>query len=429
MALTDTKIRNAKAKASRYRIADARGLSIEISPRGGSEVPGRHWRYRYRLGGKENIFAGGEWCAAPNGETPEEAQERRESGRLTLAEARVAREGWRADVKAGQHPRVSRRAKALASAASKAQTFDAVAAEFIEKRGAGWSDQNRKRLERFLERDISPDIGALPVREIRATHLLPLLRKVEERGAGTIAILGRGYLSQIFRYAIATGKADMDPAADLKGALKSHDRKHHQPLAQSDISPFFKALDADGGNPETVIAIRLLAYTFGRTIELRCAPWTEIDLDQAEWRLPAERMKMRRPHVAPLSRQAVSLLRALKKLTGRQRWLFPNTRRPATFMGATTINRVIERMGYLDRFSAHGFRATASTMLHEAGFDTRLIEMQLAHQDKNKSRASYDHSARLPERRKMMQSWADMLDAMMKPKNNVVPIGRRGRAA
>lgn len=427
MALTDTRIRNAKPKARRYRIADAHGLSIEISPRGGGDGPGRHWRYRYRLSGKENLFAGGEWCAAPIGETREAAQERREAGRLTLSEARVAREGWRADVKAGQHPRVSRRAKALTTAASRAQTFDAVAAEYIEKKGGGWSDQNRKRLKRFLERDISPDIGALSVREIRASHLLPLLRKVEERDARTIAILGRGYLSQIFRYAIATAKADLDPAADLKGALESHERHHHQPLAQSDIAPFFKALDANGANAETAIAIRLLAYTFSRTIELRCAPWTEFDLDQAEWRLPAERMKMRRPHVVPLPKQAVALLRSLKKLTGRQRWLFPNTRRPAAFMGATTINRVIERMGYLDRFSAHGFRATASTILHEAGFDTRLIEMQLAHQDKNKSRASYDHSARLAERRKMMQSWADMLDAMMKPKTNVVPIGKRQR--
>ena len=190
-----------------------------------------------------------------------------------------------------------------------------------------------------------------------------------------------------------------------------------------------KALQSYGGQRTTVVAIKLLLLTFVRPKELRAAEWVEFDLDAKIWRIPPGKMKMKMEHIVPLSTQAIELLRELYKLTGEQRWLFPNTRRPQTFMGATTINRVIERMGFLDRFTAHGFRATASTMLNEAGFQSDLIERQLAHTEKNKSKASYDHSARLPERRAMMQAWADMLDEMMKPKSKVVPIGRRHRAA
>jgi integrase len=420
MALTDIKIKNAKAKAQRYRLSDANGLAVEVTPAGG-----KYWRYRYRLNGKENLFAGGEWSGSPVGEKPEEAQARRADGRLTLAEARIGRQQWRADVKAGLHPRVAAQARELIGEHSRAQTFDAVAAEFIEKRGKEWSQGHRDNLKRFLERDISPGVGSLPIRSIQTSQLLTLLRRVEERDAISVAALGRGYLGQIFRYAIQVSKADYDPTAGLRGALERRYSKHHEPLSQADIVPFFAALTQAGGNRETKIAVQLMAYTFARTIELRCAPWTEFDLEKADWRLPKERMKMRRPHIVPLARQAVELLEELRELTGRRQFLFPNTRRPQTFMGATTINRVIERMGYLDRFTAQGFRATASTMLHEAGFSSELIERQLAHMEKNKSKASYDHSARLPERRLMMQSWADMLDEMRTPSSKVVPIGRR----
>jgi len=420
MPLTDMKIRSAKPKSGRYRIADAHGLSIEVTPAGG-----RYWRYRYRLKGKENLFAGGEWCAARAGESSVKAQARRDAGRLTLSEARIAREQWRADVKGGLHPRMVRDAKTLETSISNAETFDAVSNEFIKKRGDGWSDRHRTRLKRFLERDISPHIGKLPVRGIRASHLLPLLRRIEERDAVSIAIIGRGHLSQIFRYAVSSGKAEFDPAATLVGALERHEPEHHKPLSRSSIAPFFKALNNIGTRAETKIAIRLLAYTFARTIELRCAPWAEFDLERAEWRIPAHRMKKRRPHIVPLSGQAVELLEQLWLLTGRHKWLFPNVRRPATYMDASTVNRVIERMGYIERFTAHGFRATASTMLHEAGFDSKLIERQLAHSEKNKSKAAYDHAAYLGERREMMQSWANMLDEMMKPNSNVVSIRHR----
>jgi integrase len=420
MPLTDRRIRNAKSKRRRYRLSDAHGLALEVSPAGG-----RYWRYRYRLDGKENIFAAGEWCSAPYGETVEQAEKRRGSGRLTLAEARIERVKWRAMVVRGSHPLHARRAEKLVAAASNANTFDAVAAEFVQKRGQEWGSVYRKNFTRYLERDVSPDIGSLPIREVNSAQVLAILRKVEARGSLSAAAAGRSYIGQVFRYAIATGKADIDPTFALRGALETRIVQHHPPLERADLPAFFEALNADGASRPTEIAIRLMAYLFSRTIELRAASWGEFHLDRAEWRIPASRMKMGRPHVVPLPTQAVALLRELHALTGDQQWLFPNTRRPKTYMGGTTINRVIERMGFLDRFTAHGFRATASTLLHEAGFDSRLIEMQLAHQDRNKSRASYDHSARLPERRQMMQSWADMLDEMMKPNSNVVSIRHR----
>jgi integrase len=421
MPLSDRRIRNTKPKRRRYRLSDAHGLALEVSPAGG-----RYWRYRYRLDGRENIFAAGEWCSAPYGETVEQAEKRRASGRLTLAEARIDRVKWRAMVVRGSHPLHARRAEKLVAAASNANTFDAVAAEFVQKRGQEWGSVYRKNFTRYLERDVSPDIGSLPIREVNSAQVLGILRKVEARGSLSAAAAGRSYIGQVFRYAIATGKADIDPTFALRGALVTRIVQHHPPLERVDLPAFFEALNANGASRPTEIAIRLMAYLFSRTIELRASSWGgEFDLDRAEWRIPASRMKMGRPHIVPLPTQAVALLRELHALTGDQQWLFPNTRRPKTYMGGTTINRVIERMGFLDRFTAHGFRATASTLLHEAGFDSRLIEMQLAHQDRNKSRASYDHSARLPERRQMMQSWADMLDEMMKPKSNVFSIRHR----
>ncbi len=420
MPLTDTRIRNAKPKGYRYRLSDNHGLALEVSP-----VGGRYWRYRYRLEGRENIYAAGDWCAAPVGETPEQAEKRRTAGHLTLAEARIERGKWRALVVKGSHPVHAKRADKLAAAASNANTFDAVAAEFEQKRGQEWGDIYRSHFKRFLERDVSPDIGALPVRDVDSAQVLALLRKVEDRGSHSQAVAGRSYIGQVFRYAIATGKAASDPTYALRGALTTREVEHHPPLERTDIPRFFDTLSKARANRQTEIAVRLLAYLFTRTAELRSAPWAEFDLDNAEWRIPATRMKMARPHVVPLPSQAVALLRELRAITGRQQWLFPNARHPKTYMGATTINRVIERMGFLDRFTAHGFRATASTLLHEAAFDSRLIELQLAHQDRNKSRASYDHSARLAERRQMMQSWADMLDTLSDPSSNVVSIKGR----
>jgi integrase len=227
---------------------------------------------------------------------------------------------------------------------------------------------------------------------------------------------------------VATLRADADPATALKGAIHRPKVEHRKPLSSDQIAAFVKALDTYGGYRTTIIALRLMLLTFVRTVELRAANWAEFDLDHAEWRIPAERMKMRESHIVPLSRQAVELLCELHTLTGGQRWLFPNYRRPKTCMTATTLNRALERMGLNGKnsigFSAHGFRATASTILNETGFRPDVIERQLAHKERNKVRASYNQAEYLKERRAMMQQWAEMVDDIVNKESTITPIKR-----
>ena len=417
--LTDAKIRNIKPGSRPIKLTDAGGLYLELRPRGS-----KLWRYRYRIAGKENVFALGEYAKEPQGETAAQKRARIAYGSLTLLEARMERDRCRGMVRQGIHPAHARQALRVAQVAENQNTFEAVAHEWIEQHKPKWSPYYLRQVERFLTADAYPHIGTLPVRSITAAHLLQIVRRAEKRGAATVAVLLRQWCSAIFRYAVATLRADTDPAAALKGAIHRPKVEHCQPLARKDIPAFVAALENYGGYRTTVVALRLALLTFVRTVELRGAEWVEIDLDAGEWRIPAARMKMREPHIVPLSRQAVGLLRELQTLTGGQRLLFPNYRRPKTCMTATTLNRALERMGYGGRFSAHGFRATASTILNEMGYRPDLIERQLAHAERNKVRASYNRAEYLTERKQMMQVWADLTDEMAKPERKVTPIMR-----
>lgn len=421
MPLTDTQIRNTKPGEKPIKLTDGGGLYLQVQPTGA-----KLWRYRYRIAGKENVFAVGEYVQAPNGEAKEQTQVRRNAGMLTLAEARVRLEEWRALVKQGIHPAHSRQAARLANQAENANTFEAVAREWIAKKKPGWTAYYLRQVERFHDADVFPYIGDLPIRNVTAAHLLEIVKRIEGRGAETVALLVRQWASAIFRYAVATLRADTDPAAALKGAIHRPKVEHHKPLSRDQVADFVKALDSYGGYRTTVIALRLMLLTFVRTVELRAAHWAEIDLDRAEWRIPAERMKMREPHIVPLSRQAVELLRELHTHTGGRSFLFPNYRNPKTCMTATTLNRALERMGFNGKdsigFSAHGFRATASTMLNELSFRSEVIERQLAHAERNKVRASYNQGEYMDERRAMMQQWANMTDEMAKGDSRVTPI-------
>jgi len=420
MALTDKAIGNSKPGATPAKLTDGGGLYLEVRPTGA-----KLWRYRYRIAGKENLFAAGEYVKAPSRETPEQAETRRNAGRLTLAEARVKREEWRALVKQGIHPSHHRQAARAAIHAENANTFEAVALEWIAKNKAKWTPYYTRQVERSLKANVFPYIGNLPIRSVTAAHLLEIVRRVEKRGAETVALLIRQWASAIFRYAVATLRADTDPASALAGAIHRPKTEHHKPLTREQIAAFVKALDGYAGYRTTVIALRLMLLTFVRTVELRAAKWAEFDLDRAEWRIPAERMKMREPHMVPLSSQAVALLRELHTLTGGRELLFPNYRNPKTCMTATTLNRALERMGFNGKdsigFSAHGFRATASTILNESGYRPDVIERQLAHAERNKTRASYNRAEYLEERRAMLQQWADLIDAIAKGAN-VTPI-------
>lgn len=411
MPLTDAKIRNTKPGEKPIKLTDGGGLYLEVRPTGA-----KLWRYRYRIAGKENVFAVGEYFNDKRG------------GHISLDDARTERDKARALVKQGMHPAHNRLAARLATHAENANTFEAVAREWIGKKKFGWTPYYLRQVERFLDSDVFPYVGNLPIRNVTAAHLLEIVRRVEGRGAETVALLVRQWASAIFRYAVATLRADTDPAAALKGAIHRPKVKHHKPLSRDQIADFVKALNGYAGYRTTVIALRLMLLTFVRTVELRAAHWTEINLDRAEWRIPAERMKMREVHIVPLSRQAVELLRELHTYTGGRGMLFPNYRNPKTCMTATTLNRALERMGFNGKdsigFSAHGFRATASTILNEVGFRADVIERQLAHAERNKVRASYNQAEYLEERRTMMQQWADLTDEMAKYESNVAPIKR-----
>lgn len=390
MPLTDVKIRQSKAADKALKLTDSNGLYLEVKPNGS-----KLWRYRYKIAGKENLFAIGEYPAT------------------SLQDARKARDDARELVKQGIHPSHARQSTLAGQLAKNANTFEAVAREWLERKKEKWSPYYHNQATRCLELNAFPKIGRLPIRNVTAAHLLEFLQAMERRGAETYALQLRQWCSAIFRHAVVTLRADADPAAALKGAIHRPQINHSKPMSAEQIGDFKHRLSRYGGNRTTVLAMRLMLYLFIRTAELRKAPWDEFDLDTAEWKIPPERMKMRRLHIVPLPRQAVALLRELHRITGSGTWLFPNFRRPDDVMSATTINRALEHMGYASGlWTGHDFRATASTQLHEMGFRPDVIERQLAHAEEDKTKAAYNHAEYLNERREMMQAWADWIDAI-----------------
>jgi integrase len=388
-ALTDTKLRTAKPAEKPYILQDGSGLYLEVRPSGS-----KYWRYRYWLTPeKDGRYTIGEYPA------------------VSLAEARRERERVRELVKLGVNPTQEKKTDKLRQSHERANTFEAVAREWLERKKTKWSTYSHKQATSCLEQNAFPKIGKLPIRKVSAAHLLEILQTMEKRGAETYAMQLRQWCSAIFRHAVVTLRADGDPAAALKGALSRPQINHSKPMSAEQIGDFKAKLTKYGGNRTTVIAMRLMLYTFVRTAELRKAPWTEFDIENVEWKIPPERMKMKRVHVVPLPRQALVLLEELRTITGSGKWLFPNFRRPNDVMSATTINRALEHMGYASGlWTGHDFRATASTRLHEMGYRSEWIERQLAHVEENKTKAAYNHAEYLPERRTMMQAWADWID-------------------
>jgi integrase len=275
-----------------------------------------------------------------------------------------------------------------------------------------------------LKSDVYPAFGALPISQVTAAHILAVMKSAESRGAETIAILIRQWCSQIFRYAVSNLRAESDPAAALRGAVIRPKVKHNKSLSKQELAGVLAKLHVFSGERLTAIAMELLMLTFVRTVELRCADWAEFDLKAKLWTVPASRMKMKTAHIVPLSKQVVALLAELNELTGGKGWLFPNNRRAKACMSATTINRALERMGLAGKasdlgFSAHGFRGTASTLLHELDFRPEWIELQLAHAPRNKVAAIYNKAQYLNERAVMMQSWADYVDKLRTAEANI----------
>lgn len=358
MLLNDVKIRNAKPEAKPYKLFDGDGMFLLI------KSSGKYWRFKYRFAGKEKLLALGVY--------PD----------VTLAEARERRIQARKVLTAGNDPgEVKKEAKRLNVLKSE-NTFEVIAREWYEVRKHEWVTGYADKMMLRMERHVFPKLGRRPIADINAPELLSVLKTVEESGAD-LAQRMLQVCRQVFTYAIQTARVKHNPAVEMRGALKTPVHNHHAYLKATELPEYLQRLEAFDGSKQIQLALKLLLLTFVRTTELRAAEWTEIDLDKAEWRVPAERMKMKELHIVPLSYQAVEVFKEMQKISGNRLHVFPNERRPATFMSENAMLYALYRMGYHSRTTGHGFRSTASTILNENGFPPDVIERQLAHTERN----------------------------------------------
>ena len=381
MPLTDLAIRQAKPGDKPRKLSDERGLYIEVRPTGG-----KYWRYRYKIDGVENVFAIGEY--------PE----------LGLADARAERDRARALVKLGRHPAHIRRADKARQIAENGSSFKIVALEWIDTKSKA-SESYRRQLTNAFTNNLFPYIGKMPVREVSSAQLLECLRRMDKRGATFYAISLRNWVSQMYRHAIRTLRADNDPAAALVGAFERGPVNHSRPMGTDMIGQFRRSLKKYAGFRSNTIALELLQLLFLRTIEVRRGRWQDVDLDAGVWDIPAELMKKRRRHIVPLGPRALELLRELHTITGGRELMFPGLRHPDKMVDGATFNRALEFMGFKG-WTCHDFRATASTHLYESGlFRSEVIELQLAHAEGNKTKLAYNHAEYMVERAAMMVWW------------------------
>ena len=390
--LSDTKVRNVKPQAKEVKLFDGGGLFLLVVPTGG-----KLWRFKYRFGGKEKQLTFGTY--------PE----------ISLSDARQRREDARKLLANGVDPSEIKKAQKAATVAVTENSFEVVAREWHGKFSGTWSACHAETTLGRLQLDVFPALGAKSIGEIKAMDLLAMLRRIESRGALETAHRVRTICSQVFRYAVATGRTERDPSGDLKGALPPYKKGHLASITDpKDVAPLLRAIDGYQGSFVVKCALQLAPLVFVRPGELRQAEWKEIDLDTAEWNIPAERMKMKVAHLVPLSDRAVEILRELKALTGNSRFVFPSGRSFARPMSNNAVNAALRRMGFeKDEMTGHGFRAMARTILDEV-LQVRpdFIEHQLAHAVKDPNGRAYNRTAHLAERRKMMQLWADFLDGL-----------------
>lgn len=388
--LTDRTIKSIVPGEKKTRHFDAGGLYLEVAPSGG-----KWWRLKFRYGGKEKRLSLGTYPTI----SLKEARERRDEAKKLLAN--------------GIDPSAARKEE-KAEARAAGETFEVIAREWHGSFLKGLTERSASEILHRIERDVFPWVGHKPVREVTAPDLLAVVRRIESRGAPETARRVLQYLSRIGRYAVATGRAERDAAADLRGALPPANKKHFSTLTDpKDVAALLRAIDSYQGSFIVLCALKLAPLVFVRPGELRKAEWTEFNLDEAEWRIPAERMKMRELHIVPLSSQCVTILKELQPLTGSGKYLFPSVRSVARPISENTLNGALRRLGYTkEEICAHGFRSMASTLLNEQGWNRDAIEKQLSHGERDAIRASYNFAQYLPERRKMMQGWADFLEGL-----------------
>jgi integrase len=408
MALTDVVARSAKPKAKSYKLTDGLGLYLLVDPKGR-----RHWRFRYRTkAGKENTLSFGDYPETP------------------LVEAREKREAARKQIANGIDPGQVKKAERAAAVAETKNGFEVVAREWYSRQSHLWADSHAETVINRLRLDVFPILGARPIEEITAPELLKMLRRIESRGALETAHRVRTICGQVFRYAIATGKCERDPAADLRDALKPYKKGHLAAITDPKaLAPLLQAIDGYKGTHVVRCALKLTPLLLARPGELRQAEWSEIDFDTATWSIPAEKMKGRQEHIVPLAWQAVAILRDLHELTGRGKYVFPchgNRDKP---MSEAAIAVALHALGFKGIQTAHGFRATARTLLDEVLQQRpELAEHQLAHAVRGPLGRAYNRTTFLPERRDMMQLWADYLDGL-RGGARVIPFKREEGAA
>src|SRR5580700_1853126 len=395
-SLSEAKIRSAKPRDRAYKLFDERGLFLLVTPTGG-----RLWRLRYRIGNLEKLISLGSYPDVPL----KRAREKRDEARRLIADE--------------IDPSAERKARRAAMLV----TFQGVAQEWLDLQSKSLAPETISILGARLNSGLHPYLGTRPMTSITARELLSALRRIEARGRHQTAHRVRALAGRVFRYAVATGRAQHDVAADLKDALVPVKSKNFASVTDPiRVGELMRAIEGYSGHPVTALALKLAPLVFVRPGELRQAEWSEFDLEGAEWRIPAARMKMRELHVVPLAHQSITLLEELQPFARGGRYVFPSLRSRDRPMSNNTINGALRRLGYsTEEQTGHGFRTMASTLLNEQGFPPDVIELQLAHAERNKVRAAYNKAQRLPERRKMMQAWADYLDGL-RAGATVVPL-------
>ncbi len=392
MKLTDTACRTAKPKEKSYKLFDGGGLYLEVMPTGS-----RIWRWKYRFMGKEKRLSFGKYPS------------------VSLKEARDHREGARKTLDRGHDPSEQRKAEKLQRQVEYDNNFEVIAYEWHAQKKNTWKPDHAEDVKKRLQVNAFPVLGARPINAITPQELLSVIRKVEERGAPTLAQRIMQYCSHVFRYAVATGRAERDITADLKGALKPIKSTGYAHLSEKELPAFLKKLSQYeseyNGSLLTKYAFQFMILSFVRSGEIRGAKWDEINWEKKEWHIPAERMKMKEKHIVPLAKQSITLLKKLQEISGDSPsgYIFPSQQSPRKMMSENTFLRAIDIMGYKGKTTGHGFRTTASTILNENSFRGDVIERQLAHAERDQVRAAYNYAEYLKERHEMMQWWADYL--------------------
>lgn len=388
MKLTETKIRNAKPVSGAIKLSDGRGLFLFVAPTGG-----KLWRAKYRFEGKEKLISYGRY--------PD----------VCLAKVREAHQAMLSELASGIDPMAARKERKTLDDRT-GLSFESVAESWHRHWLIGKSPRHGRYVLRRLKADVYPAIGNLPINQVDSRSIVAMVKAIEQRGASEIAKRALEMTSQIFRYAIAHGLAERNPASDVKprDILLSRRKQNYNRVEERELPELLRKIETYPGTHLTRLAMKLLALTFVRTGELIGARWEEFDLPRQRWNIPAERMKMRTPHIVPLSTQALEVLALLRDLSGETEWVFPGERNPKKCMSNNTILKGLERIGYKGRMTGHGFRGLASTILHEQGYPHEHIELQLAHTQRNAVSAAYNHALHLPARAKMMQDWANYLE-------------------